>query len=203
MFDKEKLLENLRRRDFDPYYFETGEEAIKKILEMIPHDATVGYGGSVTLDTLKIKDKLKERGNTLLGRLPDKDSKESLRLMHEALLSDYFLMSTNALTLEGELFNIDGRGNRLAALLYGPKYVFIVLGVNKIVKDFDSAYDRVRNLAAPKNSERLNCNTPCRTLNRCMDCKSPDCICCHMVRTRKSMEKDRIKIFIINEELGF
>lgn len=198
-----ELINNLKKRHFDPYYFETKEEAIEKIMELIPKDASCSWGGSVTIDSLGIKEMLRERGNKLYDRALGKTPEEVNKIMQEGLSSDYFLMSSNAITEDGVLFNIDGRGNRLAALCFGPKNVIVVVGKNKIVKDLDSAYDRVRNYVAPKNAARLNCKTPCAINNKCADCLSPDCICSQMVTTRLSKPQDKIKVIIINEELGF
>lgn len=199
----EKLLENLRKRHFDPYYFDTREEAIEKIMELIPKEASCSWGGSVTIDSLGIKEMLKERGNKLFDRATGKTPEEATKIMQEGLSADFFLMSSNALTEDGVLFNIDGRGNRLAALCFGPKNVIVVVGKNKIVKDFDSAYDRVRNYVAPKNATRLSAKTPCTVTNKCEQCFSPDCICSQMVATRLSKPQGKIKVIIINEELGF
>ncbi|MCQ2554945.1 MAG: lactate utilization protein, partial [Clostridia bacterium] len=149
------------------------------------------------------KEMLLERGNSVFDRAKAETPEEAQEIMRNALLSDVFLMSTNSMTEDGELFNIDGRGNRLAALIYGPKEVFIVLGTNKIVKNLDEAYKRVRHTVAPMNAKRLGSKTPCAVTGHCSECKGPNSICCHMLTTRNSFIPGRIKIFIINEELGF
>lgn len=198
----EKLLKNLEKRYFEAYYFETKEEAIKKILELIPSDASCSWGGSSTIDSLGIKDMLRERKNPLFDRALGKTPEEAEEIMRQGLLADFFLMSSNAITEEGILFNIDGRANRVASLCYGPRNVIVVVGKNKIVKDLDEAYKRVKTIAAPTNGKRLNLKTPC-TIDKCLNCLSPECMCSQIVTTRMTKPKGRIKVIIINEELGF
>jgi hypothetical protein len=112
-------------------------------------------------------------------------------------------MSTNAITLDGELVNVDGNGNRVASLIYGPKHVIVITGMNKVVPDVLQGYDRVRNIASPPNTIRLGKNTPCANTGKCGNCLSPDCICSQIVVTRRSREKERIIVILVNENLGF
>ena len=118
-------------------------------------------------------------------------------------MADYFLMSTNAITMDGELVNIDGRSNRVSCLCWGPQNVIIIAGMNKVALDVESALKRVRNFAAPPNAVRLNKNTPCAQTGKCADCYSPDCICSQIVITRRSSTPNRIKVILVGEELGY
>lgn len=198
-----KVVEELKSRQFDAYYFSTGEEAVKKIMELIPENHSISWGGSVTVEDLGIIQKLKERGNKLIDRDSAKTPEEREEIMHQGLNCGTFLMSSNAITEKGELFNIDGKGNRVASLIYGPQNVMVVAGINKIVADMDAAYSRVRHFAAPVNAARFCDSTPCSFTGECGDCKSPQCICCQMVTTRFCKPQGRIKVIIIGENLGF
>lgn len=196
-----RVAEALRKRRFEAEYYSDAESAVKAVLEMIAPEDVVSWGGTMTVDTLGIKDKLRERGQKLIDR--DKVSgAEKMRLMREAMTCDTFLMSSNAITEEGELFNIDGVGNRVAALCFGPKQVIVISGMNKVVKDKAAAYSLVRNRTAPANAQRFGINTPCGTTGQCADCKSADCICADMVCTRFCKPAGRIKVILIGEELG-
>ena len=150
-----RVAEALRRNHFDAYYFSTREEAIEKIMELIPAEDTVSWGGTATVDELGIKALLRERGQNLLDRDTAKDMDERMDIMRRGLLADTFLMSSNAITEGGELYNIDGNGNRVAALCFGPKSVIVVAGMNKVVADMDAAVSRVRHFAAPANVQRF------------------------------------------------
>ena len=197
-----RVAEALRRNLFDAYYFSNREEAIEKIMELIPAEDTVSWGGAATVDELGIKDLLRQRGQKLL----DRDAvpfEERMELMRRALTADTFLMSSNAITEEGELYNIDGNGNRVAALCFGPKSVIVVAGMNKVVADMDAAYARVRHFAAPANAQRFaELKTPCAVNGQCGDCRSTDCICAYLVATRVSRPAGKIKVVLIGEDLG-
>ena len=172
-----RVVEALRRNHFDAYYFSNREEAIEKIMELIPVEDSVSWGGAATVDELGIKDLLRQRGQKLLDRdaVP---AEERVDMMRRGLTADTFLMSSNAITEQGELYNIDGNGNRVAALCFGPKSVIVVAGMNKVVADMDAAYSRVRHLAAPTNAQRFaEIKTPCAVTGQCGNCRSEDCIC--------------------------
>lgn len=197
-----QVVENMKKRGFAACYCATAEEAAKKVLELIPEGDSVAWGGSVTLGQLNIKELLRQRGQTLIDRdaVPAEQRQETMR---RALTADSFLMSSNAITEDGQLFNIDGMGNRVVALCFGPKSVIVVAGMNKVVKDLDAAYSRVRNYVAPVNAKRLGMNTPCAQTGKCADCLGPDCICANMVTTRYSRPNGKIKVVLVGEDLGF
>ena len=198
-----RVAEALRRNHFDAYYFSTREEAIEKIMELIPAEDTVSWGGTATVDELGIKDLLRQRGQKLLDRDTAKDMAERMDIMRQGLLCDTFLMSSNAITEGGELYNIDGNGNRVAALCFGPKSVIVVAGMNKVVADMDAAVSRVRHFAAPANVQRFAGNkTPCFVNGQCADCHGTDCVCAYLVATRVSRPAGKIKVVLIGEDLG-
>ncbi len=197
-----KVAEALRRRHFDAYYCATAEEATAKVLELIPEGAEVSWGGSVTVNELGIKDALRRRGQPLLDRdaVPPEERRE---IMRRAQSCDVFLMSSNAVTEDGQLFNIDGMGNRVAALCFGPRSVIVVAGMNKVVPDLAAAYSRVRHCAAPMNAQRFDIKTPCAVTGQCADCLSPETICVSMVATRGCRPAGRVKVVLVGQDLGF
>lgn len=196
-----KVVENLKSRHFDAYYCATAAEARDKILSLIPETDVVGYGGSETIDKLGIKETLREKGQ----KMNDRDlvsGEERAEVMRKALLSDTFLMGTNAISEDGELVNIDGNGNRVAALIFGPKSVIIAVSLSKVTKTLDEAISRARNTAAPTNSQRFGLPTPCSSTGSCANCKSEKSICRQIVITRLSIPH-RIKVVLIGETLGY
>ena len=199
----EKVVEQLQRRHFEAFYFESKDNAVEKIFSLIPKTDVVSWGGSMTLLALGVQKKLYEKGFTVIDRDTAKNAEEKLQLTRKALLCDTFLMSSNAITEDGQLFNIDGNGNRLGALVYGPKSVIVVAGMNKVVHTLEDAISRARNIAAPMNEQRFNGSTPCAKTGLCADCVSPDCICAQMVATRLSRPAGRIKVVLIGDELGY
>ena len=203
----QKLINSLKKRNFEAYFCTDKESANKLILNLILKDEVISWGGSVTIDQLGIKEILKGNNYKLLDRDSAKTSEERENLIAKSLTSDVFLMSANAISEDGEIVNIDKKGNRIAALCYGPKRVFIVIGTNKIVKSLDDAISRARNIAAPINAQRISnimeMNTPCTLNGSCGNCKSEDSICSHILITRLCYPKNRINVIIINEELGF
>ena len=199
-----RVIENLKKRQMDGFYCRTKQDALAKIEELCSSSRSVSFGGSETLRELGVLDLLREKKEwTLLDRDTAASAEEKQRIFHEALSCDSYLMSTNAITKSGELLNIDGNGNRLAALIYGPKQVIVVSGVNKIENNLDSAMLRVRNDAAPQNAMRLHLNTPCSKTGFCADCLSPDCICSQIVCTRRSAVPGRIKIVLVSGSFGY
>ncbi len=198
-----KVVEALKKRHFEAYYISDSKDVAAKVLELIPADHSVSWGGTMTVDALGIKKMLADKGYKIIDRATAKSPEESEELMHQALNCGTFLMSSNAITETGELFNIDGKGNRVAALCYGPKNILIIAGMNKIVKDMDAAYSRVRNYAAPVNNQRFpDSKAPCSLTGECANCLSPDSICCQFVETRMCQPEGRIKIILIGEDLG-
>ena len=198
-----KVVEALQKRHFEAYYISDSKDVAAKVLELIPSDHSVSWGGTMTVDALGIKKLLADKGYTIIDRATAKSPEEGEELMHKALNCDTFLMSSNAITETGELYNIDGKGNRVAALIYGPKNVLIIAGMNKVVKDMEAAYSRVRNYAAPVNNQRFpNSKAPCSITGECANCLSPDSICCQFVETRLCKPAGRIKIILVGEDLG-
>lgn len=199
----ENLIKNFAKRNIEGFYYATTEEALKKINSIIKEKSIVSWGGSMTLKEIELFESFEKRNLKLLDRSKAQNRKEVKNIYHKALNADYFLMSSNAITQSGKLVNIDGRGNRLAALIYGPKNVIIVAGMNKVVIDEETALKRVKNQAAPANVSRLNKNTPCAKTGRCHECQVDDTICCQTVVTRRAGSKGRIKVILIGEKLGF
>lgn len=198
------VIKNLEKRQMEGYYFATAKEAVEKALSLLPNGAVVSYGGSMTVADTGILDTLRADASiTLLDRDNVKDAAEKEEIFRRSFFADTYFMSSNAITIDGELVNIDGTGNRVAALIYGPKEVIIFAGMNKIVPSVEDAIKRVRNSATPPNCIRLNKQTPCVATGACADCLSPDCICNQIVITRRSGIKGRIKVLLIGETLGF
>ncbi len=204
MYDKSGpvIVNNLKARRFDAYYCSTAQEAVEKVMELIPQGDVVSWGSSMTVKELGIKERLAERGNPVIDRDTAKSPEEREELMHQALLCDTFLMSTNALSMDGQLVNIDGNGNRVAAMVYGPKSVIVVAGMNKAAKTLNDAWVRARNTAAPMNAQRFEIETPCHVVGQCADCKSPQTICAYMLVTRVSRPPQKIKVVLVGEDLG-
>ena len=156
----------------------------------------------MTMDQLELKDKLASKGYTLIDRDTAKTPEEREVIMHQALNCGSFIMSSNAITEDGQLFNIDGKGNRVAALCYGPQNIIVIAGMNKVVQNMDAAYSRVRGYAAPANAQRFDLDTPCKKIGECADCLSGSTICAQFVQTRICKPAGRIKVVLIGEELG-
>ncbi|MBQ1228790.1 MAG: lactate utilization protein [Firmicutes bacterium] len=195
------VAEALSKRGFDAYYVSTAEEAKAKALELIPKGAVVSWGGSVTVDQIGLKEEVLNKFS-VINRDAAKSPEERMELMRQALTCDTFLMSANAITEDGQLVNIDGNGNRVAALCFGPKEVIVVAGMNKVVGSLEDAWDRARNYAAPVNAQRFELPTPCGKTGLCADCKNSSTICTHFVVTRMG-KNGRIKVILVGEELGF
>lgn len=199
-----KVMDNLRLNRMKPYYAETREELHKIVRELIGGDKLITAGGSETLKDSGVEELLRtEFKDAFLDRASGRDRAEVEEIMRKAFVSDTFFASANAITENGELYNVDGNGNRVSAMIFGPKQVIIIAGVNKIVKNLDEARERVEKIAAPKNTVRLNKNTPCAKTGACGHCHSDDRICCSYVTLAQQRTPDRIKVIIVNEELGY
>ena len=200
----QRTMDNLKLNKMKPYYAENREELLSLIRELVKNDKLITSGGSVTLKESGVIDLLNsEFGGVYLDRSAGKDREEVEEIMRKAFISDTFLASANAITENGELYNVDGNGNRVSAMIFGPKQVIIVAGVNKIVKDLDEARKRVETIAAPKNTVRLEKATPCAKTGVCGHCHSDDRICCSYVTLAQQRVPDRIKVIIVNENLGY
>lgn len=205
MYDKSgpRVAAALRKRNLEGYYCSTAAEAVEKVLELIPVGDVVSWGGAATVDELGIKDRLRHRGQPVIDRDTAHTEEERMAMLHQTLTCDTFLMSSNAISEDGQMVNIDGTGNRVAALCFGPKQIIVVAGMNKVTADLDSAISRARHIAAPANAQRFDIRTPCSVNGQCADCTSPDCcICAHMVITRFCKTPGRIKVVLVGEELG-
>lgn len=200
----ERTIKNLNSRNMEGYYVNTREQLFQKIKEFIVEGSTIGVGDSMTLFETKIIDFLRDGSFNFLDKYEEKLTKDEKREIYiKNFSADTFISSTNAITENGELYNIDGNGSRVAPMLYGPKQVIIVAGINKIVKNLEEAEMRVRQYAAPIDAKRLNKDTPCAKLGYCIDCKSPNRIYNDFVVIKGQFIKGRIKVIIVGENLGF
>ena len=201
------VVKNLEKRNFNAYYCSSKEEAFNKVIEIISKEDIVSWGGSITIDELKIKEYLENNGYKTINRDKAKTKEERTQMILSTLSSDVFLMSANAISEDGILVDVDGTGNRVAALCYGPKKVIVIAGVNKITKNEDEAVSRARNYAAPINAKRvskfMNIETPCLATGSCFNCKSQTSICSQIVITRLSNPKGRINVILVNNVLGY
>lgn len=203
-----KTLEALRRNRMVAEYVESRWEVLPKILEWIPQGATVAFGGSVTLEETGVLNGIRQMGAQgdleVLDRFaPGLTSEELKDLFRRAFTSDVFLTSSNAVTQDGYLYNVDGRGNRVAAMIYGPDTVIVVVGINKICENLEAAIRRNQTVSAPKNAARLHKNTPCVQTGECMHCLSKDRICASFVALGPQMVPNRIKVLLVGEALGY
>ncbi|MBD8973403.1 MAG: lactate utilization protein [Clostridiales bacterium] len=197
------IIHKLEARKMEGYYCPDKESAKAKVLELIgPNKKVVTYGGSVSLDEVGLKEAVEEAGHDLLRREKYVTPEEKRECFAKQTLADVFMMSTNAITLDGELVNIDGSGNRVACLSFGPTEVIVVAGMNKVVSNVEEGIARSRNFAAPPNTVRLGCDTPCAKIGQCGNCLN-DTICCQLVVTRASRVPGRIKVILVGEELGY
>ncbi len=201
----EKTIENLRKNNMEVFSVKTGDEAKNLVKSLIPTGSIVAHGGSVSLVECGVADLLKNSGDyVFLDRFkPDATPEEVKDIAMRTKACDYYLSSSNAITENGELYNVDGTGNRVASLSHGPLNVIIVAGANKIVENLEQAVERVRNVAAPLNAKRLNFSTPCVKTGRCHDCSSPQRICCIYQVLSFQREANRIKVILVEESLGY
>ena len=199
----QKLIKEFEKRNIDGYYCASRQEAVAKALELTENKASVSWGGSMTIRDIGLVEKLKNDNYQVFDRAEADTEAEVNKIYHQGLNADYYFMSSNAITLDGKLVNIDGRGNRIAALIYGPKEVIVIAGMNKVVADEETALKRARNHAAAINAIRLDQETPCAETGKCHDCLVDDCICCQKLITRNSREEGRIKVILVGEELGY
>ena len=197
------LIKALSLRHFGAYYCASASEAAEKILSLIPKTDVVSWGGSMTMEALGVIDHVKKGGWRVIDRSTAQSQEEKIEIMRRALLCDTYLTGANAISEDGEIVNVDGNGNRVAAMTFGPKSVIVACGMNKVVKTAEDAVSRARNTAAPVNAQRFDIRTPCKTTGSCADCKSTDSICSYIVRTRLCKPAGRIKVVLVGEALGF
>lgn len=186
----EVLIKNLTARHFGACYCATKEEALQKALSLIPEGSKVGWGGAMSAQEIGLLDALEAGNWNAVGRNTDGGV-------------DVFITGANGLSLDGQMVNIDGLGNRVSAIIYGPKTVVVIAGMNKVVDTLEAAVQRARTVAAPINVQRLQKETPCAKTGVCYDCKHEDCICNHIVITRHSRPVGRIQFVLVGEDLGF
>jgi len=196
------LVQQLQSRNFEAEYCDNAAAAKKKVMAMISKETSVGFGGSITLEQCGIMDELRNGTYNIVDRDTAKTPEERQELMRKCLTTDIFLMSANAISEDGQIVNIDGVGNRVAALCYGPKTVIMVIGINKVARTLDDAMARARYTAAPVNAQRFPIATPCVQTGVCGNCKRTDSICSQIVITRLCRPAGRIKVIIVGESLG-
>ena len=199
----QKVIKGLESRNMTGYYAASKEEALKKALEIIPAGASVTMGGARSAYEIGLVDAIKAGNYRFIDRENAETPEEKRKAMLEGYDADFFLSSANAMTDDGVLVNIDGNSNRVSMIAQGPKKVLFIVGMNKVTSDIDSAMKRARNVAAPINAQRFGLSTPCSKLGTCMNCKSPDTICCQFLITRFSRHTDRIHVILVNDDLGF
>ena len=197
------LVKNLQSRHFEAYYCANKEEALKKALELIPEGSSVGWGGAESCGEIGLMKALHAGNYRPMDRSLAKSPEEREQMMHDMLASDVFLTGANGLSLDGQMVNIDGNGNRVAAIIYGPKSVIVVAGMNKVEDTLEDAVRRARTVAAPINNQRFDNDNPCVITGACGNCKKESCICNHIVITRHCRPVGRIKFIIVGEDLGF
>jgi L-lactate utilization protein LutB len=196
-----RAVENLKKNKFDAYFVESVEQMKELVATMVPEGASVAVGGSMTLFETGLIEWLRQQPVTFHDRYnPENDVQVMFR---NAFTSDIFVTSTNAVTMEGELLNVDGSGNRTAAMIFGPKKVLVIAGINKLVKNMAEAEQIIKRTARPMNNERLNTNNPCRLVGECTECISESRICSVFVRMARSQIRDRICVILVNENLGY
>lgn len=198
----EVLIKNLQSRHFEAYYCEDKQAALEKALELIPDGASVGWGGAMTAQQIGLMDAVKSGKFTAIDRDLAETLQQRLELEKQAHFADVFLTGANAISLDGEMVNIDGYGNRVSAIICGPGKIIVVAGMNKVMDTLEDAISRARTVAAPANQQRFLRQTPCTVTGVCADCKSPDCICNHIVITRHCRPTGRIKFILVGEDLG-
>ncbi len=194
------VIKGLESRNMSGYYAATREEALQKALELIPKGSSVTMGGCVSAQEIGLVDAVKTGDYNFIDRNAMEDKRAAMLAAYDA---DVFLVSANAMTNDGVIVNIDGNANRVSAIAQGPKKVLFIVGMNKICGDIDAAMKRARNVAAPINAQRFGLNTPCSKTGACMNCKSPDTICCQFLITRFSRHPGRIHVILVNDNLGF
>lgn len=212
MADLEKTIKNLEKNNIKTYFLESKEDVVPLVEKLVVQGASVAVGGSVTLSETGVLEHLRSGRYTFYDRYKEGLGADGIKeVFRESFKVNVYFSSTNAITEDGELYNVDRTGNRVGAISYGPDEVIIISGVNKIVKDLDEAVKRVKTIAAPKNCKRLNCNTYCLQKGYCMEqdsgmgkgCDSKERICTHYLVTSKQFNPDRIKLILVNEELGY
>ena len=196
----QKVIKGLQSRNITGWYAASREEALKKALELIPEGSSVTMGGAMSAHEIGLVDAVKNGNYHFIDRDAWEDKRAAMLAAYDA---DVFLSSANAITEDGVMVNIDGNANRVSAIAQGPKKVLFIIGMNKVCDDVDGAIKRARAVAAPTNAQRFGLATPCARTGSCMNCKSPDTICCQILITRFSRHADRMHVILVNDSLGF
>ena len=196
----QKVIEGLASRNMTGYYAADKEAALQQALCLIPEGSTVTMGGGMSVHEIGLVEALKKGNYNFIDRDEAEDKRAAMLAAYDA---DFYLMSANAMTEDGILVNIDGNANRVSAIAYGPKKVVFIVGMNKVCGDLDAAMKRARSVAATTNTQRFDIATPCKQTGACIDCKSPDTICCQFLVTRYSRHAGRIHVIMVNDNLGF
>lgn len=199
----EKIIKGLKSRHMEGFYAETKEDALKKALELIPEGARVSWGGTMSAAEIGLTKAIQEGNYNFIDRNGASTPEEKRAREIEAYGSDYFIASSNAITEDGILVNLDGNANRVSCIAYGPEHVLMIIGMNKVTPDVETAVARTRHEAAPINAQRFDIETPCKISGSCENCKSPQSICCQLLITRLEHHPDRMKVILVGEDLGF
>lgn len=199
----ERIIKKLSIRNMTGHYRDTAAEAVELARELVEPGQSVTWGGSVSFSESGIKAALEADGHPMIDRSRAATPEEQDAMWLEQVGADWFFMGANAITLDGELVNIDGNANRLALLLHGPKHVCVIAGMNKVVADVESGLKRIRTVTCPLNATRLHTSTPCELTGACADCHAAGCMCCQEVITRHSRHDGRIHVVLVGENLGF
>ncbi|MFC1534728.1 lactate utilization protein [Thermodesulfobacteriota bacterium] len=198
-----RVIKSLEKNNMTGLYVQTKNEALEKVISLIPEGSKVGTGGSLSLDQIGVKDVLRTGNYNFIDRnLPELGEDEAQQMRRDSLFADVFLTSTNALTMDGKLVNIDGIGNRVAAISFGPDKVIVVVGINKIVTDQETAIRRIKDYVTPLHAKRRDRSVPCAKTGVCVDCKIPERLCNIVTIIEHQRQRDRITIIIVGEELG-
>jgi len=197
-----QLVKSLKSRHFEAYYCDNKEEALAQVLALIPEGSSVGWGGAMSAQQVGVMDALSAGNYKVIDRDLAESPEQREQLMRDCLGADYFITGANAISMDGQMVNIDGYGNRCAAIIYGPQNVIVIAGMNKVTDDLESAIVRARTVAAPMNQQRFCKDLPCTVTGTCSDCKAADCICNQMLITRHGRSGGRIKFIIVGENLG-
>lgn len=200
----EKLVKNLKRRNIEAFYCPTAQEAVSKVMELIADGSSVTWGGSMTVRDLGIPQALKDRGTLeVLDRDVVTDNAEKQQMYLRAFSADVFLSSANAISEDGVIVNIDGNGNRVAAISWGPKKVIFIIGLNKVAPTVETAIARARSTASPINAQRFDIATPCHVDGMCHNCNSPESICSYIHLLRNSRNQGRHVVVLVGEDYGY
>lgn len=199
----EILIKNLQSRHFEAYYCENKEAALTKALELIPKGASVGWGGATSAQQIGLMDAVSNGEYHAIDRAKCKTEEERQQAMRNCMFADVFLTGANALSMDGQMVNIDGTGNRVAPIVYGPGMILVIAGMNKVEDTLEAAMNRARTVAAPINKQRFPAPTPCMVTGVCADCKAEGTVCNQILITRHCRPVGRIKFIIVGEDLGF